>query len=249
VDAGRENRCAHCGSVLDAGKFTWRVTGVVTLDRRPRQSYNPTLQGGEEEGTDLPDVVDPRLFEARAEFERRYPGFDWSQFEAWGRGLYERLQAVWSSGQWQHARPFETDGLFSSHRFHLEGLARRGLTNRIEEVQVTRWSVVRIESDKHYDAVTARIHTLALDYTLDRAGTVVAGSKKRPRYFSEYWTFLRAAGYQGRALQPDLDHCPNCGAPVAVSQAGECEHCRSTITTGAFGWVLASIEQDEAYSG
>ena len=45
------------------------------------------------------------------------------------------------------------------------------------------------------------------------------------------------------------NNCPNCGAPLAISMAGNCEYCSANVTSGEFDWVLSRIEQDEAYSG
>jgi len=44
--------------------------------------------------------------------------------------------------------------------------------------------------------------------------------------------------------------CGSCGAPLdQVNQAGVCGYCDSKITTGRFDWVLARIDQPEAYRG
>ena len=37
-------------------------------------------------------------------------------------------------------------------------------------------------------------------------------------------------------------YCPNCGAPMKVTSAGQCEYCGSVITTGEFGWVLSNLD-------
>jgi hypothetical protein len=93
-------------------------------------------------------------------------------------------------------------------------------------------------------------HARGLEYTIRKFGRLVAGSKTRPREFSEYWTFVRSAGFDPKdRKEQDAEHCPNCGASLNIGMAGEYEYCGSTITTGEFGWVLAAIEQDEAYTG
>lgn len=251
LSANATNRCAYCDTVVDPGHFTWRVTGVVLLDKRPlceRATSSPPA-GGVEEGTNLPDVVDPDLDEARRTFEARYPGFDWKALGLYAQDVFLRLQAAWTAQRFEAARPYETDALYQTHRYHLDDLVRRGLHNRVEQVKVERVKLVRLESDPYYDSVTLRIHARALDYTVDRGGRVVAGSKSTPRRFSEYWTFVRSAGFERGRKERDATHCPNCGSPLEVNQAGDCEHCGSTITSGEFGWVLSLIEQDEAYQG
>ena len=43
--------------------------------------------------------------------------------------------------------------------------------------------------------------------------------------------------------------CANCGAPLHVTMAGECEHCGVHVTGGEFDWVVSKIEQDDTYRG
>ena len=181
--------------------------------------------------------------------QQRYPGFDWTAFEGHARRVFLALQAAWTARSWQQARPFETDPLFHSHRFHLESLVRRGLHNRVEKVEVRRVVVVRVQSDAFYDAVTARLHASTIDVTVDGQGKVLSGSATSPRSFSEYWTFVRSAGFDAARGDRAPDGCPSCGASLDVTQAGDCVHCGNTVTTGRFGWVLSAIEQDEAYAG
>jgi hypothetical protein len=81
----------------------------------------------------------------------------------------------------------------------------------------------------------------------EASGEVVSGSRRSPRAYSEYWTLIRGAATRG-APRSDKS-CPNCGAALAVSMAGLCEHCGAKITSGDFDWVLSKIEQDDSYSG
>ncbi|MEO7093069.1 MAG: hypothetical protein ABI175_07460, partial [Polyangiales bacterium] len=78
-------------------------------------------------------------------------------------------------------------------------------------------------------------------------GSVVSGSDRQERAFTEYWTFIRMAGVAGR---PTVDKsCPACGAPLQVNMAGSCGHCQAKVTSGQFDWVLSRIEQDDTYAG
>jgi hypothetical protein len=86
-----------------------------------------------------------------------------------------------------------------------------------------------------------------LDYTVDAEGELVCGSRSRPRWFSEYWTFMRRSG--ARDSTHSAANCPNCGALLKVNMAGSCDFCGGKITNGQFDWVLSRIEQDEWYTG
>ncbi|MGC4091325.1 MAG: hypothetical protein QM756_26290 [Polyangiaceae bacterium] len=78
-------------------------------------------------------------------------------------------------------------------------------------------------------------------------GEVLKGSARKDRAYSEYWTLIRSAGRKGAPTAEAK--CPNCGAPLAINQAGECEHCSAHLTAGEFDWVLSKIEQDDSYRG
>jgi predicted amidophosphoribosyltransferase len=78
-------------------------------------------------------------------------------------------------------------------------------------------------------------------------GQVVRGSKHSERAYSEYWTLIRSAGRKGAPKAEPA--CGNCGAPLAITMAGACEHCGAHLTAGEFDWVLSKIEQDDTYRG
>jgi hypothetical protein len=44
--------------------------------------------------------------------------------------------------------------------------------------------------------------------------------------------------------------CPRCGAPIALTQIGECRYCKAAVTSGKFDWVVSRIDQeDDATAG
>ena len=103
--------------------------------------------------------------------------------------------------------------------------------------------------DAWYESITVRLWASARDF-VERVedGAVVGGNERVRRRFSEYWTFLRAAGSGASAT--DGTRCPSCGAPLdRISQAGVCGYCEARITTGRFDWVLTRIDQPEVYQG
>lgn len=246
AEAGVDGRCPHCGQVARNGRFHWFVQGISVAVRRPAVVYRPSA--GEEVGTDLPTIYSPTLGEDRRAFLGRHPDFDWTAFLEMVKTSFLRLQEAWSNQTWELARSFETDHLFSSHRYWIEQYKAAGLVNRLESIEIGKVLVVKIETDAYYETITVRIFASGFDSTTDRSGRVVAGSKTMRRAFSEYWTFLRRIGCDKQGAIA-AGGCPSCGAELKVSMAGVCEYCGSKVVTGDFGWVLTSIEQDEEYSG
>jgi len=136
--------------------------------------------------------------------------------------------------------------LFDMQRYWVETYKVAGLCNVTEEPTITTIELSRVLRDAHFDSITVRVVGFCKDYTLDAGGNVVAGSKNDVRFYTEYWTLIRAARMSG-AAQATLV-CPSCGAPAdQINMAGTCEACRVKITLGAFDWVLSRIEQDEVF--
>jgi hypothetical protein len=243
-------QCSSCNNVVDRGEFGWQLTQVDTLVRHPQVPLDLTLgPGGDERGVNAPTRPSTMLGAQLRGLATRNPGFEIDTFQARVRHVFIELQAAWSEMRWERARPYETDALFQTHRFWIERYEAQGLRNALDDVEVTQVVPVQAERDPWYETITVRVFARMKDYVIDADGRVVGGNKKTPRRFSEYWTFVKRSGVAERA-GADPASCPSCAAPLdRVTQAGVCEYCGSKIVTGDFDWVLARIEQDEAYRG
>ena len=242
--------CRNCDTPITAGQLQWQATFVVLHSRQPATVPEISwLQGGDEGSVHEPTVQDPELPAAMRALATRHPDFDHQTFGQRVELVYYTLQEAWSANSWGDARPFVTDRMFQTLRFWIERYSKHGLRNQLDEVDLERVRIVKIEVDAWYESITVRLWGSMKDSVVDREGKVVGGNAKTARRFSEYWTFLRAAGGSGGS-HGDQAVCPSCGAPLdQVSQAGICGYCDSKITTGQFDWVLARIEQPEAYRG
>ena len=236
-----DGTCASCGAPRRGGQGSWEVARIGSATRTPLPPPEMTRRGPNEEGLERPTSVDPRLAASRRAFEVRHPDHAWPSFEAHAREVFLRLQAAWSTRSWENARADETDALYQTHRFWMERYQAFGWTNRVESVEVSRVVLSKIDVDAFYESVTVRIFARALDWTEDRDGKVVAGSRSQPVRFSEYWTFLRAIG----AEAPPVRACPSCAAPLAASgPASICPYCGSKLEAASGRWVVSRIEQD-----
>jgi hypothetical protein len=235
--------CAYCGQVVNEGAFGWLATTRTIIDC----SVPPPLQldGGEEVGTDLPTVYTFDFDARRRAFMARHPDFEWAAFEARARDCFLSLQAAWSERRWERARPFETDHLFNTHRYWIESYRRQDLQNRLDDVAVEQVVAADFGQDAFFDSITVRIYARMKDYVVDSMGRVVGGNNRVSRRFSEYWTFVRRSDASAPA---GGGGCPSCGAELAVSMGGRCEHCQTIVVSGRFDWVVSAIEQDEAYA-
>ncbi len=241
-----QGACAFCGAKIESGEFQWYVRSIQLLSREAR---GPLLTSDVPEvGTNYPSVIQAGLQNIRQNFEHTHPEFTWPEFQARAHLIFNELQAAWTSLDWERARPHETDSIFQMHRYWIEEYKRQGLRNALDGARITSMQPVKIKEDNFYNAITLRIWAEGYDYTEDKTGKVVSGSKKRLRQWSEYWTFVRNRNAKPTHARADLN-CPNCGAPLKVNVTGICEYCRGKVTSGEFDWVLSKIEQDESYAG
>ncbi len=242
-----ENLCAYCGQPAEPGRFHWELAGLdenVRLFRRDA----PLRLGGAEVGTDFPTLFDPDLDVATKAFLMRYPGESIQTLAKRAAQVFGELQQAWTSGKWERARAFETDRLFQMHLFWMERYADQGYRNVLEQIEIQGNTLVKLARDAFFETATLRIKASMIDYTVDGSGNVKGGSKKEPRLFSEYWTFVRRSGFEP-GKESNTSSCPSCGAPVKVAMNGRCEYCDANLSSGQFDWTLATIEQDEAYAG
>jgi hypothetical protein len=239
--------CAFCGAKIESGEFQWYVRSVQMLSREER---GPLLTSDVPEvGTDYPSVVQPNFQNVYSYFQQNNPSFNWAEFEARARLIFNELQLAWSTLQWERARPFETDNIFQMHQYWIEAYKRQGLRNALDNFRITQLQPVKIREDAFYNSITVRIWAEGHDYTVDQSdGKIVSGSNKKLRRWSEYWTFIRNRNAKAAHSRADLN-CPNCGAPLKVNVTGICEYCHGKVTSGEFDWVLSKIEQDESYQG
>jgi len=248
VELRLNGTCTHCDKIVTGADFHWQLHMIKIIEKYPR----PPLQvggGGIEEGTDLPTVFQPNFEATKRAFLMRYPNFNPKEFAGKVRDTFMKLQHAWSTCNWEAARPLETDYLFSMHKYWIEQYKAEGMRNILEDIEIHSITTVKIEEDAFYEAITVRIKAGMKDYTVDRNGNVVDGNKNVKRTFSEYWTFIRRAGFAGDTKEKKENTCPNCGGELHISMAGICEYCGSKITSGNFDWILSTIEQDEVYEG
>jgi len=239
-------KCAYCGVVASAGELDWTVLAISIDAREPR---GPMLTGTTEEvGTDLPTIAAPDVKQKYTLLTQRDPSMTWAGFQARIEAVFRAFHDAWSSQDLALARPYLSDHLFQFQRYWIETYKKQGLRNVTEDARIASIAIVRVLSDKHFDAITVRVFAACRDYTVDSAGEVVGGSRKKERAYSEYWTFIRGAERRGAPRTDPV--CPNCGAPNAeINMAGTCGHCKVHVTSGEFDWVLSRIEQDEVYQG
>ena len=240
------DRCQYCGEVVSGGRFDWSVEAIdlIRIEERP-----PALTSDVQEvGSNWPTILHPALNARWVEMAREDPAVTQQALDARLRLIYDELNAAWSRRDLGGARPYVSDGLFDYLKYWVTAYERQGLRNVLEGMRIVEWKTVKVLRDRYFDSLTVRLWGSGRDYTVRQTtGDVISGDPRHDRFYSEYWTLIRGAGVKG-APRSDKS-CPNCGAPLDVNMAGQCEHCGAKITSGEFDWVLSKIEQDDSYTG
>ena len=241
------DRCQYCGQVVSGGRFDWSVEAIdlLRLEERPPALTSTVQEVGTDFADDLPSPAERPLGRAGARGSRRDHGGAQRPAPA---DLRRAQRRAGRAGTSRAARPYVSDGLFDYLQYWITAYETQGLRNVLEGMRIAEWKTVKIVRDRHYDSLTVRLWGSGRDSTVREAtGEVVSGDPRHDRLYSEYWTLIRGAGVKG-APRADKS-CPNCGAPLDVNMAGQCEHCGAKITSGEFDWVLSKIEQDDSYTG
>ncbi len=245
LEAVRGTRCSYCGQDVGYGRLDWMV---ARFDNVTREQRGPLLtETVPEQGTELPTIIDPGAQQRFAALQQRDPSLTWEALSARIAYVFGELNAAWSGRDAARIRPFVSDNLFQSMVYWIDLYVQQRCRNMNDGAHILRMDLANVLSDAHYDAVTVRVFASGLDYTISDDGKVLSGSRHRPRTYSEYWTLIRGSSHKGPSR--GNESCPNCGAPLKIGMAGNCEYCQAKVTSGEFDWVLSQIEQDEAYAG
>ncbi len=246
--------CEHCGSLVQKGGMQWYLGNRVVLNTSALAS-NDLVSYAEEQGTQLPTIEQADLLEQINQFMQQHAISDWQVF--WQpfetdivKAYFLAIYAQWSQRNWQAVRHLLSDRLYEANSFWQDLYAENNWYNRLDNLSIERVELVKIETDKFYEAITVRIFAACNDYTEDANGKLIGGSKKMLRSYSEYWTMVRRAGIELNTKPYSLSQCPQCGEHADnMGQTAECGYCGCKISTGKFSWVLFLITQDEVYEG
>lgn len=171
------------------------------------------------------------------------PAFSESAFLSAAERAFFLVQKAWTEQRPELSRQVMADGVWLQHRDQIESQKATGTRNVLEGLAVASAAVRSASSDQSFDFVTVRFVAGCADYYVDSEGRFVRGDRQM-RQWSEDWIFQRSSSATTRTDGGTLgSHCPNCGAPLDLDEAGTCSYCRALVMSGAYDWVLSRIEQ------
>jgi hypothetical protein len=190
-------------------------------------------------------IAAPTPAEGIASLRAADAAFDLNAFLARVQTGFMALQDAWCRQNLEAGRAFLSPGAYFAWRAQLETMAAEGRRDVMENLKISGIEPVRVIHGRVFDDLTVRISAAAADYEVDGTGRVVFGDRSM-RPFTEEWTFQRSVGVATTNKAGTLENtCPNCGAPLALTQIGECRYCKAAVTSGRFDWVVSRIEQED----
>jgi predicted lipid-binding transport protein (Tim44 family) len=230
-----DGTCAHCRASVTNGTVDWIVAGV---EEAPFVGYPNDSSLA---------VAAPSVGQGIAALRAADPAFSPDAFRERVRTAFLALQDAWCKQNLDAGRAFLSPGAYFTWRTQLETLAAEGRRNVMEQSTVQRIEPILIVHGRVYDDITVRISAAAADFEVDKDNRIVFGDRV-VRPFTEDWTFQRSVGVATTQKPGTLENtCPNCGAPVSLTQIGECRYCKAAVTSGKFDWVVSRIAQEEMF--
>jgi Tim44-like domain len=191
------------------------------------------------------------LSEDLAALQAKDPNFNQQMFLDRAQAAFFILQKAWMDRNLEPARVYMSDGIYRRWKTQVDAMIAAHKRNVMDELVIGGAQIVKVQTDPNFDSITVRIDASAADYEVDdtSANKVIYGSR-RSQPFTEYWTFIRSGAARTKAGEgAEVTQCPNCGAPLSISESGVCSYCKAVVTSGQFGWVLDNITQASEWQG
>lgn len=173
------------------------------------------------------------------------PAFSDEKFIAWTNEVFLKLQTAWTARDWKVIRPFESEELFAQHSQQLQEYINNKKINVIERIAIQNTRLINYAVDGDKEKLVVDLHAVMRDYIIDEnTRAVLESDPNRDWHMKYHLTFARKVGVKTDpgTSNKSTTNCPNCGAPTEITSAGQCEYCRSVITTGEHDWVLINIK-------
>ena len=228
-----DGTCAHCKASVTNGSVDW-----VVVDVQPANyvGYSADSSLG---------FAAPSIPEGVATLTAADKDFSLGVFEGRVKTAFLALQDAWCKQNLDAGRAFMSPGAYFTWSAQLETMAAEGRRNVMENVSIRAVQPVRIVHGRVFDDLTVRVSAAAADFEVDNQGKIVFGDRS-VRPFMEDWTFQRSVGVATSNKPGTLENtCPSCGAPVSLTQIGECRYCKAAVTSGKFDWVVSRIDQED----
>lgn len=234
--------------LIIVGIIGFVIFGVIGASRKARQAREGVMVDDLPAPTRMDEVErfdqdDGEIAANIGQIKARDPAFSEAQFVDRVETAYTILNQSWVRGDLSPALPFLGEGEANRLTMQLEGDRIAHRRNVMSDVVMSGTRIVRVEQSGNEDILVCRIDASAADWYEDmRTGEMVDGWR-RPRPYTEYWTFARAQGARTSRTSYMSRTCPNCGAPLELGNISVCQYCGTPVHSTQYDWVLMNIDQ------
>ena len=201
--------------------------------------YVPLGEGGRRQG-----------YSSIKELVAKDPDFSERAFLDKAQTVFYELQKSWMKRDLSPVRPYVTDGVFNRWQVVIDQYKADRQINVVKDPIINNARIVRVILEGDLDAITVEISASMADAMVseDSPGKAISGSLTEHKPFTEFWTFARKAGVKTKKdARLKMDKCPNCGAPLKISAAGNCDYCGTLVHSPEYDWVLDQITQSQEW--
>ncbi|MCK6473010.1 MAG: TIM44-like domain-containing protein [Planctomycetes bacterium] len=231
------------GSFLEA-LVVWTILIIISMLIAAAKADEARRAGTISRG--VREARNRRRFDALDQLKAEDPDFEESAFTKRVAGAFHKIQQAWCDHNLPLMRPFVSDGIYERFALQLQEQKNLGYRDHMEDISISNISLAEFVPHQHFEVLTVRICAAALDCRVSaKDGHRIKGSRDKED-FVEFWSFLRRRGARSTPGKAGLmeGECPNCGAPVDMNQAANCQQCDALLRSGEYDWVLAEITQE-----
>jgi len=219
------------------------IAVIVFIKSKAGKNSSAGMTGGTvppKSVTPLPSNISDAV---EAEIKKTDPDFTSEKMIGYSNEVFVKIQEAWTKKDWHIVRVFESEELFNTHRTQLQEYIDKKQTNVIERVCINNSYICGYQNDGTKERIEIFTEAVMNDYIVDDETQKVLKGNKDLRYTMRYrLEYIRSSGVRSGMKQQSVTNCPNCGAPTEITSSGQCEYCRSVITTGDHGWVLNRMQ-------
>jgi predicted lipid-binding transport protein (Tim44 family) len=141
------------------------------------------------------------------------------------------------------ARAFVADPVYEQLEAEAKQMTARGVWPVLDGLFVAGMSIDRSSREPGWNYLMVQFVANAAQLLVDQAGNVVEGGREEAD-FTETWTFARAQGVTSKIGGGVMEYkCPNCAAPLSLTDLGVCQHCAAPVASGRLDWVVVRIDR------
>jgi hypothetical protein len=214
-------QCDHCHAELRGARYDWVLT-EITQAQEWQRAITPALPL-------LPILRQRDPDFTPADLEDRVSVMFWRVLAAQRLGSVNPLRKVADHGFIAWFAPQVTQTVNGQRQCYLD--AGVGSVTTI---------ALKPGSAQRPDRALVEIHWSGVAYRLSADRPPQPISENRPRY--SWYLLQRSAQCVTNPKQAITSaHCPNCGAPLTITESDACEYCNTPLADGLHGWLLEAV--------